>query len=222
MEQLQNHDKICIFEHSIPILGMSKNGVLINKKAKSLEKLDMIDWTKDKQITNKLRASSYGQWELNIGITNMNNFDKREQLDNLFISKKSQDLYTAIERISIQKALEKIFQIRFECDMDYYLKNQDQIRHDLGRDIYDAEFKDDYSFRVIEEELFYRQMIDLFGVMADDDNVKAFGDETTYEKSFNLKDFHVLFTDDNFIYASARRGNYYILLYFMFYITFPY
>jgi hypothetical protein len=182
----------------------------------------MEDWTRDKQLTKKLTASSYGQWELNIGIIRMDSFDKREQLDNLFVSKKRQDVYKPIERISIQKALEKIFKIRFECDMDFYMKNQDELRRDLNRDINQSEFYDDHSFRAIKEELFYRQMVNLFGVIAEDDNVKAIGDETIYEKSFNLKDFHVLVTDNSFIYASAKRGNYYFLFYFMCYVTFPF
>ena len=106
--------------------------------------------------------------------------------------------------------------------MDFYMKNQNEIRRDLNRDITAYEFNEDYTFRMVKEELFYKQMINLFGVIADDDNVKAVSDETIYEKSFNLKDFHVLVTDNSFIYASARRGDFYFLFYYMFYIEFPY
>jgi hypothetical protein len=143
---------------------------------------------------------------------NTKHFENREKLDDMFVNKIERTISEAcenIERICIQKAI-KLFGIEFSCDMDRYLKNLNAIEEDLNRRILPSALNDEYFIRKLQQELFCNQMCKIFGETEDDDN-KPQDDDTIHEKCFIVKDFYLLLSDGNYMFASARRGNYYLL-----------
>ena len=57
-------------------------------------------------------------------------------------------------------------------------------------------------------------MCKIFGQENDDDLVEVNNDEVLYNKSFMLKDFHILTFDRSDIYATAIRDSFYLLFYY--------
>jgi hypothetical protein len=212
--------EIYLLEHAPRILSMDVDGIYINKSGlypDEVESLQNIAWQKDKLQTPKLKAKSYGDWQFDIGMIHTKHFNNREQLDDMFVDKSERivtDCCTNVDRISIRQAI-KLFKIRFSCNMDWYLQNQHAIEEDLNRQILPLTQIDEYSMKKLEEELFYNQMCKLFGETEDDQN-KPHDDDTIYEKSFILKDFHMLYEYQNDMLATARRGNYYLLFTFVY------
>ncbi|CAF1521635.1 unnamed protein product [Didymodactylos carnosus] len=117
---------------------MDTTGIYINKNVpypNEVESLENMDSERDKRLTHKLKATSYGDWQFNIGIINTKDFENRENLDNMFIEKSEQTISKTcinVERISVQKAI-KFCNIEFSCNMDWYLNNQDAVEIDLNR-----------------------------------------------------------------------------------------
>ncbi|CAF3006029.1 unnamed protein product, partial [Rotaria sp. Silwood2] len=174
---------------SVPrILDMDVTGIYINKNGlypNEVESLEDMDWERDKLLTQKLKATSYGDWQFHIGMINTKHFENREKLDDMFVNKSERTISEACkntERISIQKAIE-LFGIEFSCDMDWYLKNQNAIEEDLNRKLLSLDLNDEYLMKKLEQELFYNQMCKLFGGTEDDHN-KPKDDDTIYEKCF--------------------------------------
>lgn len=202
------------------ILDMDITGVYIDKNGlypNEVESLEHKDWPKHKILTPKLKATSYGDWQLNIGMINTTHFEDREKLDDMFVDKSeriSSQRCIKVGRISIQKAV-KLLRIDFSCNMDWYLKNQHAIEEDLNRQILPLNLNDEYFMKSIEQELFYNQMCKLFGETEDDQN-KPQDDETIYEKCFIVKDFHILHAYENYMFATGQRGNYYLLFWFVY------
>ncbi|CAF4531369.1 unnamed protein product, partial [Didymodactylos carnosus] len=161
---------------------MDVTGIYINKNGlypNEVESLEDMDWERDKLLTQKLKATSYGDWQFHIGMINTKHFENRENLDDMFVNKSERTISEAckdIERISIQKAI-GLFGIKFSCDMDWYLKNQNAIEEDLNRKILPLDLNDKYLMKKLEQELFYNQMCKLFGETEDDHN-KPQDDET--------------------------------------------
>ncbi|CAF1119934.1 unnamed protein product [Adineta steineri] len=183
------------------ILDMDAPGIFINKNGSypdEIESLEDMDWERDKLLTPKLIATSYGDWECTIGMINIKHFENREKLDDMFIDKTM-----------------KLLRIKFSCDMNWYLNNQNAIEEDLQRQVLPLDLNNEYSMKKLEQELFYKQMCKLFGEIEDDDN-KPQDDDTIYEKCFILKDFHMLHSYENYKFASAQRGNYYLLFSFVY------
>lgn len=85
--------------------------------------------------------------------------------------------------------------------MKYYSSNKDELKKDLGHD-YNRE---DYSLKQLEEEVFYKLCL------------KIFGDEKDEEEAANstiiFRDFRILYEGWDEIYATARRGKRYLTLY---------
>ncbi|CAF0762519.1 unnamed protein product [Brachionus calyciflorus] len=203
------------------IIYIDTSGIYVNKKApypSETESFEDMDWERDKMLTQKLKQSSYGDLQFHIGIINIKHLDSREILDNLYVDKIRQSNSKNFERISIEKALEH-FDIELSCDMDFYLNNKHEIEVDLNKKNVNFDLKNDYQMRRLEKELFYNQMCKLFGDKEDtsDDFVKQEDEDEKiyYEKAFILKDFHVLFMDGNYLKATARRGNFYLLFSFV-------
>ncbi|CAF1260163.1 unnamed protein product [Didymodactylos carnosus] len=199
---------------------MDTTGVYINKDGpypNEVESLEDMDWERDKCLSHKLKATSYGDWQFNIGMINIKYFENREKLDNIFIGKSEQTISKTcinIERISIQKAV-KLFNIEFLRSMDWYLNNQNEMEMDFDRKILNLDLNNEYLMKKLEQELFYKQICKLFEEIEDDHN-KPENDDTIYEKCFILKYFRVLFTNENYMFATAKRGNYYLLFSFVY------
>jgi len=197
------------------ILDVDVTGIYINKNGlypNEVDSLEDMDWERDKVLTPKLKATSYGDWQFHIGMINTKHFESREKLDDMFVHRNERtdsEECKHIERISMQKALD-LFGIEFSCDMNWYLKNRNAIEDDTNRQVSDIELTDGNLMKKLEQELFYNQMCKLFGETEDDQN-KPQDDGTIYEKCFIIKDFHILFYYQNYIFASGQRGNYYLL-----------
>ncbi|CAF1290022.1 unnamed protein product [Adineta steineri] len=202
------------------ILDMDAPGIFINKNGPypdEIESLEDMDWERDKLLTPKLIATSYGDWKCTIGMINIKHFENREKLDDMFIDKSERTISrncSNFQRISIDKAM-KLLKIKFSCDMNWYLNNQSAIEEDLQRQVLPLDLNNEYLMKKLEQELFYKQMCKLFGEMEDDDN-KPQDDDTIYEKCFILKDFDMLHSYENYKFASAQRGNYYLLFNFVY------
>ena len=98
------------------------------------------------------------------------------------------------------------------------MKNRDELEADLKRQVSDSDLKNKNTLKRIEEELFYNQMLKLFGddeKAASEDSLKTNDDDTLFEKSFILREFHK-YLNGNFTYGSARRGDYYLIFNFVF------
>ena len=108
-----------------------------------------------------------------------------------------------IERIPIQNAL-KHLGLTFSINLDYYLQNRNDIETELDRHVSDSDLKDDLVKASIEQELFYKQMCSIIGVMQDDDRIVSKDEDTIYEKSFILKDFRLLADVYGRLHAAAQ------------------
>ena len=102
--------------------------------------------------------------------------------------------------------------------MDFYLKNTNELEKDLMRKVSNLDLKNEQVYKKIEQELFYRFMIKIFGedeIVSAEDNLKPDNNDTLFEKSFILRDFHQ-YLDGNYMYGSARRGDYYLIFNYVF------
>ena len=99
--------------------------------------------------------------------------------------------------------------------VDYYLAHQSELEIDLGRQLPpDFDPSDVQAVKKLEQELFYVNMCKIFGKENDDDIVEVDNAEVLYDKSFMLKDFHILTFDGSDIYATAIRDSLYFLFYY--------
>ena len=210
---------------SIPrVLDMDNDKVSINKKGLYPNELESMlkneeDWEdSDLVLTEKLKVSSCGDWQSHIDMINKIHFESRDKFDNILMRRCKLTIpkdIKNIERISIQNALKQLY-ITLTINMDYYLEDRNRIETELNRKISDLDLKDDKTRKRIEQELFYAQMCKIIGVAETDDNIDDLTNEDTiYEKSFVLKDFRLLADDGNFMHATAQRGNYYLVFFYV-------
>jgi hypothetical protein len=214
---------IYLLENIPRIMDMSGyEGIFINKNLpypNEIESIENMDWPRDKVQTHKLKATSYGDWGLDIGMINTKHFENRQKLDEMLllqVSSYAKKPCQDIERISIQKALD-FLGIKLSINMDFYLKNKNELESDLMRKVSDLDLKNEHIYKKIEQELFYKQMLKLFGddeKAAAEDHLKIDDDSTLFEKSFILREFHK-YLDGNYMYGSAKRGDYYLLFNFV-------
>lgn len=195
------------------ILYMDCSDVYINKNGEypnEIESLENFDWEKDEIKTQKLCADSYGDWSFEISMISTNYFDSREQLDDLYLDKNDRevsDSYEYYDWISFKQAL-NVFRTKLWSNMNYYLNNLNELEKDLHRKLNDSEINSEKSINRLQEEILYKQLIKLFGRYEDiNDNF----DDDFYNKTFVLNEFRVLSWDRNTMYATARRGSYYLL-----------
>ena len=84
-------------------------GIFINKNApypNEIEALEKMNLSKNRIQTYKLKASSYGDWDLDIGMINIKHFESREKLDGMLLldaHSYAKEPCQDIDRISIQK-----------------------------------------------------------------------------------------------------------------------
>ena len=168
----------------------------------------------DEIQTLKLKAKSFGFWEFSVQMINVNNLENRDSFDEMIEPQNQRVLneYCITEReISIQKVLE-LMRVKLSANMDYYLKNLHELQIDLNRKILETELTD----IKLQQEIFYKLMCKLFG----DDEKASIEDglkqENNYEKSFILKDFRILSYSGDYICATARRGDFYLLFIYIY------
>ncbi|CAF1051622.1 unnamed protein product [Brachionus calyciflorus] len=167
---------------------------------------------------DKFKAFCCGDFQFHVEMINKYYFENRDDFDNRIVRKDNRTdprerVYA--KRISIKNAF-KLCRIDFSCNMDFYLKNLNEMKLDLKRKIDKINLNDKNLLKKLEEELFYNQMCELFGDSEADDAIKPENDESLYEKTYVLKDFHILYLDGNTILASAERGNYYLNIFFVY------
>jgi hypothetical protein len=201
--QLTGAPRILNIDYSADVY-INKNGCCPDE----IESFENFDMERDHVITNKLKANVIGDFNFHISKIKISHFESREKLDNMFvyfpqfITSKQE-----FKEISIQNAIEK-FHITISCNMDYYIKNRNEIIIDLNRNISDFELSDEQMKKKLEEELFYKQICNLFGEIEEDD--KSTENGSNYEKQFILQDFHIFYIDETIV-GTCKRGNYYLL-----------
>ena len=208
---------IYILDDAPRLLHMNFSEVFVNKYApypNEIDSLDSFNWHENKVQTEKLKGKCSGFWDLIVNTINSIHFDSREKLDYFYVPKKYQTSPIScknLDKISIKDAFEML-NVKVSCNMEYFLKHPGEMEKDLNRKINESEFN---SPR-LEQELFYIQMCKIFGDSepSNDKLEQVCNDSTNFEKVFMLKDFHLLFNDGNCIYATAKRGNFYLLFFF--------
>ncbi|CAF0779767.1 unnamed protein product [Brachionus calyciflorus] len=208
-------EDIFSFQNLPRIICMENSEVFIFKNSeKTKPQLRSCDCERD----FRLKALSYGDWQLHISVIKCEYFQSREVFDNLFL--KEMEIYEPesfeyIQDISIQKALD-LLNVDFGCDIDYYLSDLSKIRNDLHLDLSDNLIIE--KLDIIRDILFYFLMCGIFDerdfymeeCLKSDLNKNQVKYAT--EASFILNDFRLLHDDGNRKYATARRGQYYLIL----------
>ncbi|XP_018014083.1 uncharacterized protein LOC108671116 [Hyalella azteca] len=173
---------------------------------KCLQGLD--DWSRDKVPTQKLKASSFGDYEFSLGIIHSRHFESREKLDSLYSQEwqysepfDPNKKVETVEKITFQKALE-LLTVTISCNMDYYLANYEEMEKDLGRKLVNFDRDDEKLVKGLEQELFYNQVVKIIGGSVDDDRATS---------SVMLKNFRNLFYDGNDTFATAEHGEHYLI-----------
>jgi hypothetical protein len=225
-------------------------GIFQNKKLPYPSEIDSFEQKKFEKVrTGKLKVMKSGDWELCISMIKTIYFENREKLDELLVANTRlatvKSPHQSIKRISMQKALDYLGTQLWIC-MDYYVSNRNELETDLMRQVSDSDLKDQTMCKRLEQELFYKQMLSIFGSadvddtlkpedasivdLSDDENQNDRDDHDdqneeppkrsikipySYDKAFMLNDFHK-YLDSNYMYASARRGDYYFLFQFAF------
>jgi len=157
---------------------------------------------------------------MDIALINTKHFESREKLDEMLLANStltSKVPCQNIDRISFQKALD-YFGVKISTNMDFYLKNRNELEADLKRQVSDSDLNNEKTLKRIKKELFYNQMLKLFGddeKAAAEDNFTTKNDGTLFNKSFILIEFHK-YLNGNYTYGSARRGDYYLLFNYVF------
>ena len=141
-------------------------------------------------------------------------FDSREDLDDFYIPKEYRRPPSSsenIDKISLQDVFKKL-NVTVSCNMDYYLKHHEEMEKDLIRKINESEL----NSPKLEQELLYTLLCKIFGDSEPNNDKLEHtpNDESKFDKVFMLKDFHILSNDYNIIHATAKRGNFYLLLFF--------
>lgn len=197
------------------ILHRDHRGIYINKHAPYPDEIvsfENMNWNRDKIFTDKLKAE--GDWALEIDMINAKHFESREKMEEMFINKKERilnDFCKTFDRITMKNALRYI-SAEITPNMNYYLNNQHEMKIDLNHEVSSLDLKNDYELKKLESELFYKLMCLLFGEDEEgNDSTKPENDDTIYKKSFNLKNFCILSAGDDCIFATAKRGSYYLL-----------
>ena len=212
----ENFEKGIYELEAIPyIIEIRGGNVKINKYApypNEIKSLESSYFNSDLIETNKL-ISPYRDSEFSVGTISTEHFESREKLDSLFLKYVNKPFSQNYEKISIDEAFQML-NVDVSCNMEYYLDHKEEIEKDLDRKVDESEL---INVNKLEQELFYNQMLKLFGT---EDVPESFDEslnkeEPNYEKACMLKDFHIL-CEENFHYATAQRGNHYLVFEYAF------
>jgi len=197
------------------VLEMDGTGMYVHSDGPyqdAIKSLEALNWEREKLLTPKLKGFGWGDYTFLISVINTKYFETREKLDGMYSEEYRKDCPVSnVERISFEDVL-KIMTITISCNVEYYLSHRDEMEKDLGRRLknFDANNKD--MMKKLEMELFYNQVVKIFGEDNDgDDNVTKGEEHETVEKVLTLRDFRLLYADGNERIASTQRGNYYFL-----------
>ncbi|CAG0905433.1 unnamed protein product, partial [Darwinula stevensoni] len=217
----QNFIKTCFEQGTYTVLlvprvltaeGAQRSGVYVHKDGLHLDEIkwfEDMDWGRDRVLMPTLKTSSYGDYVLHVGLIDTKYFESREQLDSLY-SKDWQDAepcypdatVTTVEQVSFREAL-KLMTVDIWCDMDYFLANRDEMEKDLGRKLPNLDLDDKDLLKQLEDELFYKQSVKIFGREEGDDEKSA----------VTFTDFRHLFFDGNERFGTARHGKHYVVFF---------
>lgn len=202
------------------ILDMSNRNVFVNKEAQNPNELASFEdynsyWEEARVLTQKLKVDSYGSWELGIAVINTKHFENRQTLDRLFFAQyEIEPEIKQYGKISIQEAIE-MCQVEIGCNMDFYLQNPNEIEKDLNRSVDICSIKDNIeALKRLEDELFYNQMCSLFGDDVDDFENDQDESSDKFNKVCTVKEFAIFIRDGNSVFATGRRGDFYLLFSF--------
>lgn len=200
----------------IPVLlTVEESCVFYNKdwpQEDELEALNQRYW--NKVPAPKFRAHTYRDSWLYIGIISTKYFDSREKFDAVYSREWKMfdpDYSKAVERfekITFQDALKDHLSVKIWCNLDYYLSNKTEMEKDLGYNLEIVNPIDNHTKLHLKKKLFFKSCIDIFGDINDE--------EEKAESEIFLRDFHVLYKRYDYIYATARRGQYYLIFFYEF------
>lgn len=224
--KFENHEYLI---SKVPeLLTIDNDGVRIHQEAPNPNIIEIIEQkkkgleVKPNIPTPKLRAFFGSNTDLNydsdacVQKVPKAFFKSRETLDELNIQKKLRKVdssCTSSSRISMREALQSIF-IHCSCDMEYYLANRNELEADLGRQFGQIEIINQQEIDKLEQELFYINMCKIFGPeIVNDKILENEQKDKLYEKSYMLENFSILSYNGNTIYATAERGEDYLLFF---------
>jgi len=175
--------------------------------------VDKKQWGKARQLSEKLKGHGYGDYELSIGIISNKYFESRDKFDYLYSDmwlekseRESSEIIKplkVIKEISFEKALLEIFKVTLSCNMDYFSQHRHIVEQDLERRVTEEDLEDGKLMNELQADLLHCQLVKLIGPDDQDSD------------SVTLKDFRKLYSDGNFVYASAQRGEYFYIFYFV-------
>lgn len=134
--------------------------------------------------------------------------ESHKRLNDLYINdwlqyqtsyRKENPVFTS--HIPVQDFIKNEYNKTIECDMDYYLGNVAEMEKDLGQKIEPEDIKDQNKIKKIKEELIFKNMLEIFG----DENIE----EEKKESVVILKDCYVLYAQQGYKLATAKRGDFY-------------
>lgn len=195
-----------------PLLDLDNVAVHVHKDGLNqdlIESQKSMNWSRDKVIAPKLIGSSYGEYYLHIQLIRTEYFESKERLDSLYekecwrgVDPEDSDPPLKREKASLEEALE-LLTVTISCNIKYYLANRGEMEKDLGRKLDSLDLNDKNVLTQLEGELLYNQLISIFG--ESDDDIGG---------AIILTDFHILYSDGNYKFATAKRGNYYWIFYY--------
>ena len=199
------------------VLEVDCSGVYVHKDGPyqdEIKALEDMDWEGDRILTPKLKGNSCGDFTFLAGVIQTKHFDNREELNALYSKDyKQDDPVTVFERISLVDGL-KLLSVDMSCNMDYYMTNRQEMENDLGRRVENLDINSKEFMGGLEAEVFYNQMIKIFGDDDDNDDDVVSTECNGHQKSLTFREFHLLYSDGNDKIATARRASRYVLLYF--------
>ena len=128
-------------------------------------------------------------------------FQSRERFEELHAKNRwlpkecLQNLNDKAQKISLAEILKK-FGMEISCNLEFYLKNRQEIENDMNGEKVEFNLNDELSMRNLEVKLLEKQMQRIFGVEEIPDKIE-----------FN--DFKLLRHDGNTAYGSMQRGGNY-------------
>lgn len=189
-----------------------KSCVYFNKdwpQQDELEALEQEHW--NKVLAPKLKARIYPDTWLFIGVIHSMYFESRDKLDAVlsrewktFDPDYSKPVINYKE-ITFQDALSDLFSIKVWCNMDYYLSHDGEMEKDLGRKLKNIDSNNNSAMKDLENELFFKNSIDIFGNINDE--------EEKAKSAVIFRDFRLLYSGYDFKYATAERGDYYLIFF---------
>jgi len=174
---------------------------------------DKMQWRKARQLSEKLKGCGPGDYDLSVGIISKKYFESRNKFDYLYsdmwLEESERESLEIIQPLKVmdevpfEKALSEAFHITLSCNMDYFSQHRHIIEQDLERKVTEDDLQDGVLSNELQADLLHSQLIKLFGP-----------DEKGSER-LTLKDFKLLHSDGNFIYASAQRKDNFYMFYFV-------